>query len=101
MADMNKRIACIRMYPGGFKIRSMADARKFLEQDGFSSSSGEWYFHSNTHDYCLNCKRHDVSSRPMTDRGDIFAPYVQVRDSLHTVWVLRKFINAQLFSRDC
>ena len=93
-------IVCIRSYPYGFKIKSMADAKAFLEQGGFGSSSGEWYWHSNTHDYCLSCKRHDVSSRPMSDRGDIFAPYVQVRDSLHTVWTLRKFINAQLFSHN-
>lgn len=96
----NERIISIHMYPGDFKIRSKADARRFLEQDGFSASDNEWYWHSNTHDYCLDCKRHDVSSRPLTERGDIFSPYVQVRDSLNTVWVLRKFINAQLFSRD-
>lgn len=88
----------IQMYPYGFKIRCKADAERFLRQDGFSSSDSAWYWHSHTHDYCLNARRQDVSSRLMSDRVNIFAPYVQVRDAVHTIWTQRKFINSQLFS---
>lgn len=91
----------ITMYPYGFKIRSKADVECFLHQvesHDFYSGSGEWYWHSHTHDYCLNVKARRVCSRPMSERGNIFSPYVQVMDAASTIWNTRKYINQQLFS---
>ena len=91
----------IKMHPYGFKIRSKKDAERFLHQiedSGFYSGSGEWYWHSHTQDYCLNVKARRVCSRPMSERGNIFSPYLQVLDAVNTIWVTRKYINQQLFS---
>lgn len=83
-------------YPGGFKIKSKADARRFLEM----AAEQPVYWHDDELDYCLQLTHYepDVATRPQGCRGNIFAPYVVEDDPVQTIWNTRKYINAQIFS---
>ena len=77
-------------WPSNFRIKSKADAERFL-----TISHGTLYWTDGETDYCLEDGK--VSTRPVFCRGDIFAPYF--RDSngyADLVWKTRKYINAIL-----
>ena len=65
------------------------------------STSCDVYWTDGVTDYCFYYESGDVGTRPVWARGDIFHPYcVDSRDNLKIVWNTRKYINAQVFSRD-
>ncbi len=94
----------IFMYPSDFKIKSKADASRFLnmrDEKGFGASSGEVYWCDDTYDYCLYIEDANVGHRLKSERGNIFSPYfVDPKESLSTIWRTRKHINAKWFTDD-
>lgn len=85
------------MWPTGFKIKSKADARRFLEM----AAEQPVYWHDDELDYRLEFSREwepQVATRPQGCRGNIFSPYVVEVDPVQTIWNTRKYINAQIFS---
>lgn len=95
----------IMMSNYGFKIKSKADAQAFFDMKkggAVSASDGEFYWNTTTTDYYLAVKgdKRSVFSRPMFERGNIFAPYVQVLDPVETIWKTRKWINAKWFTKN-
>ena len=93
----------IFLWPYGFKIRSKADARKLLnmrEESDFGYAEQEFYWHDDEYDYCIYPKRKTVARRPISCRGNIFNPYLVLKDPVEVIWKNRKYINAQRFCED-
>ena len=87
----------------GFKIRTKADAEKFLNagtDPDFGRVEEEIYWSDDTKDYCLYPVMKEVGFRSQRERGNIFAPYIIVDNPVDVIWKTRKWLNWQLFFYD-
>lgn len=89
-------------YTGNFKIRSKADAEKFLNMASdpdFMKYDGALYWSDGKDDYCLDAASARVSTRPVAWRGNIFNPYFDDgKGYVDLIWKTRKHINAKWFT---
>lgn len=77
-------------YPSDFRIRTKADAEKFL-----TISKGAFHWTDGKTDYIMEDGR--VITRPVVMRGNIFNPYFDDGSGYSDlVWKTRKHINAKL-----
>ena len=92
------RIKAVFIWPAFFKIKSKADAEKMLNM----ATNTELYWHDDQYDYYLMRVKDvpEVARRPLFERGNIFSPYLVLTDPVQAIWDTRKYINAQIFSRD-
>lgn len=77
-------------YPSDFRIRTKADAEKFL-----TISKGAFHWTDGKTDYIMEDGR--VMTRSVMERGNVFSPYFDDgRGYADLVWKTRKYINAKL-----
>ena len=77
-------------YPADFRIRTKADAEKFL-----TISKGAFWWSDGKTDYHMEGGA--VSTRPVWMRDNIFNPYLDEGSGYaDLIWKTRKFINAKL-----
>lgn len=81
-----------------FRIKNKKNVTEFFEGNAFS---GEFYFTDGERDYCFekyNDKEGSLSWRYVSERGDIFSPYLQMsaNEARLAVWYNRKTINSFL-----
>lgn len=81
-------------YPGNFRIKSKADAAKFL-----TISKGVFTWSDEENDYEMENGK--VAWRPISMRGNIFNPYLDDgKDYDKLIWKCRKYINRKLRGED-
>lgn len=88
-------------YRHGFKIRSKKDAEQFLNchnESDFCYAEQEVYWNDGKDDFCLYPDDKSVGYRSMSERGNIFSPYLILDNPVEVIWKNRKYINKQLFS---
>jgi len=78
-------------YPSDFRIRTKADAEKFL-----TISKGCFYWCDGLQDYYM--EDGEVQIRPICGRGNIFFPMLVADKPADIIWKTRKHINAKLSS---
>ena len=98
--NMGMIIACYRP----ITIKTKKDAKKFLD-----SFSGTLYImDAGGYDMEIHqdiakdgtVKGVNVSFRDVSQRGSIFNPYFQASDPVGAIWSFRKYVNAQIRSKD-
>ena len=98
-----RKIFC---YRADFKIRTQEDAKRFLHMvndPDFGRYDGELYWTDGETDFCLNAAEASVSTRSVTERGNIFSPYFCDNDeheAVNAIYKTRKYINARWFNED-
>lgn len=79
-------------YPSNFRIRTKADAERFL-----TISKGSFWWSDGETDYLMENGR--ITTRPVFMRGNIFNPYMDAgKGYADLIWKTRKYINAKLSS---
>lgn len=89
------------IYPASFKIRSKADAEKFLnahDESGFGHAEQEIHWSDGQLDYWLDPIAKRVLSRHVSQRGNIFSPCFEEPEPVNIIWNTRKYINEQVFT---
>ena len=76
-------------YPSNFRVRTKADAKKFL-----TISKGRFYWCDGDQDYYM--EDGTVLSRPICGRGNMFFPMLVEDKPAEIIWKTRKYINAKL-----
>ena len=77
-------------YPADFRIKTKADAERFL-----TISKGAFFWCDGTFDYWM--ENGTVKMRPVLMRGSIFNPYLDEGSGYaDLIWKTRKYINAEL-----
>lgn len=90
----------ILVYPAKFKIRSKADANKFLnchdlKEFGFAEADIHW--DDGSFDYWLDPITKQVSMKLISQRSNPFFPLVQSARPIDMIFETRRFINKQVF----
>lgn len=100
-AQERERKMNLFIWRAGFKIKSKADAEKFLNahnESDFGHAESDIHWCDGEYDYWLEPKEKRVVVRSVEERGNIFALCFECVDPVETIYRTRKYINSQVFA---